>query len=194
MIFFPVYGVLERQKDSWTREEEMALVAAHAELGNRWAEIARRIPGRTENSIKNHWNTSKRKRLARRKYRSAATAAGEPHLSVLLEYMNSLDQLPSAEEGKPGNAAEVGPASEQKVGWTAGWSPAGLEPEDEEDLSIIFDWNNESSPLPPTPVNEEPVEMIFYGGEVSKVEDDDEGKEIDIDDLISFPADDDPWK
>ncbi|VVB07730.1 unnamed protein product [Arabis nemorensis] len=43
--------------------EEKLVIDLHALLGNRWSKIAARLPGRTDNEIKNHWNTHIKKKL-----------------------------------------------------------------------------------------------------------------------------------
>ena len=50
------------KKEAWSEEEDQRLIQLHQEMGNKWVEISRMMPGRTDNAIKNRWNSTIRRR------------------------------------------------------------------------------------------------------------------------------------
>ncbi|XP_059671107.1 MYB-like transcription factor 4 [Cornus florida] len=53
------------KRGNFAQDEEDLIIRLHALLGNRWSLIAGRLPGRTDNEVKNYWNSHIRRKLIR---------------------------------------------------------------------------------------------------------------------------------
>ncbi|KAI3906451.1 hypothetical protein MKX01_029066 [Papaver californicum] len=51
------------KRGKFSDDEEQLIISLHSVLGNKWSQIATHLPGRTDNEIKNYWNTHLKKKL-----------------------------------------------------------------------------------------------------------------------------------
>ncbi|KAJ0588421.1 putative transcription factor MYB-HB-like family [Helianthus annuus] len=81
-----------------TPQEERRILELHTKWGNRWSKIARKLPGRTDNEIKNYWRTHMRKKAQEKKRAlSSSPSVSDSSIYSSITSNPTVDSMPMTE-------------------------------------------------------------------------------------------------
>ncbi|KAL5543738.1 hypothetical protein UlMin_007522 [Ulmus minor] len=100
------------KRGNFSEEEEEAIIKLHATLGNKWSKIASHFPGRTDNEIKNVWNTHLKKKLSVKN--TCDPSGDEPKEVSTITSSSSSSSGSILSSGKRSLGQELGDPSEEE--------------------------------------------------------------------------------
>lgn len=116
------------KKGEWTDDEEAILVALHSHHGNRWAVIARQLPGRSDNDIKNHWYSTIQRKFQTHGRQTLVEAAIQQVQMMLNSQGQAVMTTPLSTDGIGGSAVSSPAAAYTRHSSNYAYSPSGYSP------------------------------------------------------------------
>lgn len=141
------------KRGSFTEEEDELIIKLHSVVGNKWSLIAGKLPGRTDNEIKNYWNTHiKRKLLSKGFDPQSHRPLGQPYSSNNISVPRPIPdhEIPAFQNPR---TPEIADFFRQDGSESSHIEPATLDAEENADLnlSLCISLPSSSSPAANSP-------------------------------------------